>query len=60
MGLRHGTWSGYSVGFDPVNIVKSRWGVSTDMKKDEYRYGVKKLWKKMSHIGKSNAVNPSQ
>ena len=58
MGLRHGTWSGYSVGFDPVNIVKSRWGVSTDMKKDEYRYGVKKLWKKMSHIGKSTAVNP--
>ena len=58
MGLRHGTWSGYSVGFDPVNIVKSRWGVSTDMKEEQYRYGVKKLWRKMSHIGKSNAVNP--
>ena len=58
MGLRHGTWAGYSVGFDPVSILRSRWGVSTDMKSKEYRYGVKKLWRKMAHIGKSNAVNP--
>ena len=58
MGLRHGTWAGYSVGFDPVSILRSRWGVSTDMKSKEYRYGVKKLWRKMAHIAKSNAVNP--
>ena len=58
MGLRHGSWSGYSIGFDPVSINQSRLGVSTDMKEKEYNYGLKKVWKKMSHIGGTNYVNP--
>ena len=58
MGLRHGSWSGYSIGFDPVNISNSKVGVSTDMKKDKYEYGIKKLWKKMAHIGGTNYKNP--
>lgn len=26
MGLRHGTWTGFSMGFDPVNIANSAMG----------------------------------
>ena len=59
MGLRHGSWSGYSIGFDPVSINQSRIGVSTDMKDKEYNYTLKKVWKKMSHVGGTNYVNPN-
>ena len=59
MGLRHGSWSGYSIGFDPVSINQSRLGVSTDMKQKEYNYALKKVWKKMSHVGGTNYVNPN-
>ncbi|MAS48029.1 MAG: hypothetical protein CL557_11520 [Alphaproteobacteria bacterium] len=58
MGLRHGAWAGYSIGFDPVSINQSRLGVSTDMKEKEYNYALKKVWKKMSHVGGTNYVNP--
>jgi len=58
MGLRHGAWAGYSIGFDPVSINQSRLGVSTDMKEKQYNYALKKIWKKMSHIGGTNYVNP--
>ena len=53
MGLRHGTWSGYSIGFDPVTITSSKMGLSTDMSVDAYQYKMKDLWNTMSHLGKS-------
>ena len=56
-GLRHGTWSGYSIGFDPVTITSSIMGTSTDMSVDAYRYSLEESWKNMSHIGK-NTKNP--
>jgi len=58
MGLRHGTWAGYSIGFDPVNIAKSKVGGSKDFSQSEFKYGVTPIWKKMSHIGGTNKVNP--
>ena len=48
MGLRHGAWSGFSVGFDPTFITRSRLGLSTDLSADAYRYAVTEIWKKMS------------
>jgi len=56
-GLRHGTWSGYSIGFDPVTISSSIMGTSTDMSVDAYRYSLEEMWKNMSHMGK-NTTNP--
>ena len=53
MGLRHGTWSGYSIGFDPVTITSSKMGLSTDMSVDAYQYKMKDIWNTMSHLGKS-------
>ena len=53
MGLRHGTWSGYSIGFDPVTVTSSKMGLSTDMSVDAYQYKMKDLWNTMSHLGKS-------
>ena len=59
MGLRHGAWSGYSVGFDPVTVNQSRWGgESSELSADMYRYKVSDAWKNMSHLGGKNAVNP--
>lgn len=57
-GLRHGTWSGFSIGFDPVTITSSKMGASTDMSADAYRYKLTDLWPKMSHIGEKKAINP--
>ena len=57
-GLRHGTWSGYSIGFDPVTISSSIMGTSTDMSVDAYRYSLKETWKSMSHIGGEGTTNP--
>ena len=55
-GLRHGAWSGFSIGFDP-NTYLTQDGTSTDMSIDAYRYSLKELWSNMSHLGK-NSTNP--
>ncbi len=61
MGLRHGSWSGYSIGFDPTTLGNSKMGAdeSKDISADTYRYNLGTMWKKMSHLGnQSNQVNP--
>ena len=58
MGLRHGTWSGFSIGFDPNTISSSKMGVSTDMSVDAYRYSMEDMWPKMSHLKGGNNTNP--
>ena len=60
MGLRHGSYSGYSIGFDPTTLGNSKVGtdVSKDISNDTYRYSNQKLWSKMSHLGKANSQNP--
>ena len=58
MGLRHGTWSGYSVGFDPANMSQSKWGASKDMQVDAYQYSMNELWDKMAHLKDSGNNNP--
>ena len=45
-GLRHGSWSGYSIGFDPVTVTQSKMGLSTDMSVDAYRYNIQSIWNK--------------
>jgi hypothetical protein len=57
-GLRHGAWSGFSIGFDPVTVTQSKMGLSADMSVDAYRYGIKDLWSKMSHLNKKKSTNP--
>jgi len=57
-GLRHGSWSGFSIGFDPVTVTQSKMGLSTDMSVDAYRYGISEMWPKMSHLGEKRSVNP--
>ena len=52
MGLRHGAWSGFSIGFDPNTISASKMGESTDMSVDAYRYKISDLWSKMAHLNK--------
>ena len=60
MGLRHGTWSGYSIGFDPTTLGNSKVGtdVSQDISADTYRYSNKEIWPKMSHLGTTKDQNP--
>ena len=58
MGLRHGAWSGFSIGYDPASIGNSKMGLSTDMSYDAYRYNISTLWPKMSHIGGNTNINP--
>ena len=58
MGLRHGSWSGYSIGFDPNTISNSRYGESTDMSVDAHRYSISEEWKKMSHLKGGRNTNP--
>lgn len=58
MGLRHGTWSGFSIGLDPVTISTSKMGASTDLSADAYRYNIKDIWKKMSHLKGGKNKNP--
>ena len=60
MGLRHGNFAGYSVGFDPTFITRSRFGSSTDLSADAYRYKIKDLWGRMSHLIEKGAKNPNQ
>ena len=57
-GLRHGAWSGFSIGFDPVTVTASKMGLSTDLSVDAYRYNITSMWPKMSHIGEKKSVNP--
>lgn len=57
MGLRHGAWSGFSIGFDPTTISSSKMGESTDMSVDAHRYKISELWSKMSHLNKGQG-NP--
>ena len=58
LGLRNGTWSGYSIGFDPNTISNSKFGESTDMSVDAYRYSLTDVWKKMSHLKGGKNANP--
>lgn len=58
MGLRHGTWSGFSIGLDPVTVSKSKMGASTDLAADAYRYSIKDVWSKMSHLKGGKNKNP--
>ena len=60
MGLRHGNFAGYSVGFDPTFITRSRFGSSTDLSADAYRYKIKDLWGRMSHLTGKGSKNPNQ
>jgi hypothetical protein len=57
-GLRNGAWAGFSIGFDPVTVTQSKMGLSTDMLKSAYRYGINAMWPKMSHLNESGSVNP--
>tara|TARA_R100000030_G_scaffold2091_4_gene1744 strand:+ start:9399 stop:10766 length:1368 start_codon:yes stop_codon:yes gene_type:complete len=57
-GLRHGSWSGYSIGFDPVTITSSKVGSSTDMSAAAYRYGINDLWPRMSHLNEKKTQSP--
>tara|TARA_B100001250_G_scaffold354550_1_gene328481 strand:- start:7908 stop:9293 length:1386 start_codon:yes stop_codon:yes gene_type:complete len=56
--LRNGTWSGYTVGFDPVNITSSKMGLSKDTTTDSAKYNVEELWQKMSHLNGKMTVDP--
>ena len=60
MGLRHGAWAGYSIGFDPTTLGNSKVGtdVSQDISNDTYRYSNQEMWKNMSHLGKTKDQNP--
>jgi len=58
MGLRHGTWSGFSIGFNPVTISDSKMGQSTDLSVDAYRYSIKEIWNKMEHLKGNKKTNP--
>lgn len=60
MGLRHGDWSGFSVGFDPVTIPNSVMGGSRDLNIDAYRYSLKDSWQKMEHLDGKKTKNPLQ
>ena len=57
-GLRHGTWSGFSMGFDPNTVGNSKMGLSADLSIDAYRYSLKTLWGKMSHLNSTRGINP--
>ena len=60
MGLRHGAWSGYSIGFDPTTITQSKMGISTDISVDAHYYNINTYWNSMSHLkdgGNKNIIN---
>ena len=59
MGLRHGAWSGFSMGVDPVDLAQSKMGgVSADLPLYSDPYNISATWKQMSHLGGKKAVNP--
>ena len=52
MGLRHGAWTGFSMGIDPVDVTNSKMGgESADLPLDKYTYKTTEMWKTMSHLG---------
>lgn len=58
LALRHGSFSGYSVGFDPINITTSAMGLSEDIPKVAYEYSVADSWEKMEHLQDKSTTNP--
>ncbi|AOO14207.1 hypothetical protein Sn110110_013 [Cyanophage S-RIM14] len=49
--LRHGTWAGYTQGFDPVDLAKSSSGdQSGDLPLALDEYTIRGKWKDMSHV----------
>ena len=49
--LRHGTWAGYTQGFDPVDLAKSSSGdQSGDLPIALDEYNIRKNWKDLSHV----------
>ena len=59
MGLRHGSWSGFSIGFDPVTVnstEKTKYGSTVQ---DAYQYSISNMWNKMSHLNKGQK-NPME
>ena len=56
--LRHGIYSGYSVGFDPVSITSSKMGLSKDMSSTAYTYDLEDIWPRMAHLNAGKSVNP--
>lgn len=60
MGLRHGTWSGFSMGFNPVTVSDSKMGLSSELRADALRYNINDMWNKMSHLKGGQNKNPIQ
>ena len=56
--IRHGIYSGYSVGFDPVSITSSKMGLSKDMSSTAYTYSLEDIWPRMAHLNAGKSVNP--
>lgn len=56
--MRDGSFSGYSVGFDPVTIGSSKMGMSTELTTNDPTYDLDKIWEKMSHLDGKKTVNP--
>lgn len=56
--LRNGTYSGYSIGFDPVSLPSSQIGLSEDMPTSTYRYSLSDMWNNMEHLDGRTSVNP--
>ena len=58
MGLRHGAWAGYSIGFDPATLANSKIGGSEQLQVDSYKYSIQEMWRHMSHLKSDRCVCP--
>jgi len=57
MKMRNGSWSGYSVGFDPSKFGNSKLSTEAPNADNPSTYDISKYWSKMSHItGGKNPV----
>ena len=56
--MRDVSYSGYSVGFDPVTLGSSKMGMSTELTTDDPTYQLDSIWDKMSHLDGKKTVNP--
>ena len=56
--MRDGSFSGFSVGFDPVTLGSSKMGSSTELTTDDPHYELDETWDKMSHLDGKKTVNP--
>jgi hypothetical protein len=55
--LRHGTWAGYTQGFDPVDLAKSSSGdQSGDLPLALDEYSIRKNWKDLSHVNPKGKI----